>query len=128
MKDSNFCAVHTAEHASTSDPLTFMTDSEIRAIHTPEPASGSFEGQLGQVLAELGELLRKKNKDYGSSYDKSVEKYGEVVALIRLGDKFNRLDTLILSDSQGEVDESIEETLLDLVGYGIIELVRRRRL
>lgn len=88
----------------------------------------SFEGTLGLILSEVNDTLRKKNKDYGSSYDKSVEKYGKSVTLIRLSDKFNRLENLILSNSLGEVEETEEETLLDLVGYGILELVRRRRL
>jgi hypothetical protein len=93
----------------------------------PEVEDTSFSDELGKLLSELEVLLQKKNADYGSSYDKSVEKYGEVVSLIRIGDKFNRIDNLIMSDSQGLVEEKIEETLLDLVGYGIIELVRRRR-
>lgn len=93
----------------------------------PEPDTGSFEGQLGQVLAEMEELLLKKNKDYGSSYDKTVEELGETVILIRIMDKFNRLKQLIKSGDAPEVEETIEETLSDLVGYGIIELVRRRR-
>jgi hypothetical protein len=90
--------------------------------------TGSFEGTLGLILSELNDLLRKKNKDYGSSYDKTVEELGETVILVRIMDKFNRMKQLIKSGEGPEVEETIEETLSDLVGYGIIELVRRRRL
>lgn len=114
VSGSDFCH----DHMPTPDP----------GFYEPEPDPGSFEGQLDQVLAELGELLRKKNKDYGSSYDKTVEELGETVILIRIMDKFNRLKQLIKSGDDPEVEETIEETLSDLVGYGIIELVRRRRL
>jgi hypothetical protein len=88
----------------------------------------SFEGALGLILSDLETLLRKKNKDYGSSYDKTVEELGETVILVRIMDKFNRMKQLIKSGEGPEVEETIEETLSDLVGYGIIELVRRRRL
>ena len=126
MQDSNLCPKHWAEFNSTSDPLDYMRERSIHNVK-PEPEPGSFEGQLGQVLAEMGELLRKKNKDYGSSYDKTVEELGETVILVRIMDKFNRLKQLIKSGDAPEVEETIEETLSDLVGYGIIELVRRRR-
>ena len=87
----------------------------------------SFEGALGLILSDLETLLRKKNKDYGSSYDKTVEELGETVILIRIMDKFNRMKQLIKSGEGPEVEETIEETLTDLIGYGVIELVRRRR-
>ena len=115
-------------HPSHTDMQEYViSKAEYESGVEPEPETGSFEGQLGQVLAEMGELLRKKNKDYGSSYDKTVEELGETVILIRIMDKFNRLKQLIKSGEPGEVEETIEETLSDLVGYGIIELVRRRR-
>lgn len=105
---------------------------EFTKKHVPDPTANkvgmdTFDRQLVEVLKELEDLLRKKNADYGSSYDKSVEEFGSVVTLIRLGDKFNRLKQLITSNEPAKVEETIEETLLDLVGYGIIELVRRRR-
>jgi len=74
----------------------------------------------------LNETLKKKNKDYGDSYVKSVERFGEWVILVRLMDKFNRLEQLIQNNEQ-KVDESIEDTLLDLAGYCILELERRGR-
>jgi hypothetical protein len=93
-----------------------------------EPVETDFSTELQKVLCEMESLLTKKNKDYGSSYDKTVEELGETVILVRIMDKFNRLKQLLKSGEPAEVEETIEETLSDLVGYGIIELVRRRRL
>ena len=47
------------------------------------------------------------------------------VILVRLHDKLNRLDTLLLRGNQKVKDESIEDTLRDLAGYAILELVER---
>lgn len=73
----------------------------------------------------MSETLIKKNRDYQDSYTRTVIKYGKAVPLIRLNDKFSRLEHLIL-DGEQEVDENIEDTLLDLAGYSILEYVRRK--
>lgn len=87
-----------------------------------------FKRNVESILQDLKETLVAKNADYGDSYAKSVEKYGETVMLIRLGDKLSRLESLILSKKIPNVcDESIEDTLKDLAGYAILELERRKR-
>ena len=63
------------------------------------------------------EIYKQKNEKYGNSFDKSVEKYGLISALTRISDKFNRLETLILSHSNGTDDESLIDTLMDMANY-----------
>lgn len=46
--------------------------------------------------------------------------------LIRLNDKLNRLETLMNGAEQHVSDESVEDTLLDLANYCIMELVERK--
>lgn len=87
----------------------------------------TFEKRVKHLTNELALTLVSKNKDYGDSYATSVDKYGQTVTLIRLADKFSRLETLILSDTPGLVSESIDDTLLDLAGYALLELERRAR-
>ena len=60
-----------------------------------------------------------KDSDYGDSFGKTFEKYGIVSALIRMSDKMNRLDNLASSNTM-QVDESIEDTLLDLANYAML--------
>lgn len=68
----------------------------------------------------LAIILEKKNKDYGDSFHKQFSKFGMVSALIRISDKFNRLDNLITTNAKPEVsDESVKDTLMDLAGYCI---------
>ena len=78
-----------------------------------------------EICSKLNETYKAKNNDYGDSFAKLRTKYPNAI-LIRLEDKLNRLDTL-MSGTKQEVDESIDDTLLDLANYAIMELVERRK-
>lgn len=63
-------------------------------------------------------LYLKKNKDYGDSFNKSLDKYGDVAFLVRAEDKINRVQTLLNKREDVEVkDERILDTILDLFNY-----------
>lgn len=71
---------------------------------------------------QLAETLLEKNKAYGDSFTKSVDKYGLSVIGVRLSDKYNRIEHLITNHELKENDESLEDTLLDNAGYSILAL------
>lgn len=77
------------------------------------------------ICKELFETYKAKNADYGDSFALVRKKYPNAI-LIRLNDKLNRLDTLLNGSEQHVHDESIDDTLLDLANYCIMELVERR--
>lgn len=77
-----------------------------------------------EICRELNETYKAKNADYGDSFALVRKKYPNAI-LIRLNDKLNRLETL-MSGGKQHVDESIDDTLLDLANYCIMELVERR--
>lgn len=72
---------------------------------------------------KLADTLTKKNAAYGDAFGKSIEKYGYIAALVRMSDKWNRLNTLMI-DSNGidNLGESIQDTLLDLAGYCVLTM------
>lgn len=72
---------------------------------------------------KLADTLAKKNEAYGDAFGKSIEKYGYIAALVRMSDKWNRLNTLMF-DSNGidNLGESVHDTLLDLAGYCILTM------
>lgn len=70
------------------------------------------------ITDEMADTYDRKNHDYGNSFDQSLDKYGLVAALVRMGDKLNRLDSL--KDKGGKVNESITDTLTDLANYAIM--------
>jgi hypothetical protein len=91
--------------------------------------SRDFDVIVDHLAESIAETIKKKNKDYGNSFEKMIDKYGMVALLIRFQDKFGRLDSIVLKGQAVEVkDESIEDTLLDIAGYAILELARRKKI
>lgn len=71
-----------------------------------------------KLCDQLNETYQKKNSDYGDSFGKSVRKRGITAAIVRMEDKWNRLDNLTLHPENIMVnDETIGDTLLDLANY-----------
>jgi len=77
------------------------------------------------ILQPIAELLERKNKDYGNSFDQLREKYGPVGFYIRVADKLNRIEQLDTNQAMVK-DEAIEDTLNDLIGYCVLELAYRQ--
>lgn len=82
-----------------------------------------------RLQADMLQTFVDKDSDYGDSFGKTFEKYGIVSALTRMSDKLNRIDNLTsvnfrshISDggTKMKVDESIEDTLLDLANYAML--------
>lgn len=80
----------------------------------------------GEICDSLKELYRKKNADYGDSFAKA-RKEVPFYTLGKLYDKFSRISNLMLNPENREVsDETVEDTLLDLANYAIMEVAERR--
>lgn len=76
---------------------------------------------VSKTANAMTDLYARKNRDYGNSFDKSMDKFGMVVSAIRIGDKVNRLQSLVAKKGQAEVkDESIADTFMDLACYAIM--------
>ena len=76
------------------------------------------------ICMTLNNTYERKNSDYGDSFASLREEFPDAI-LIRLTDKLNRLKTLMRGVEQKVNDESIEDTLLDLANYCIMEVVER---
>lgn len=77
-----------------------------------------------RICKELNGLYVMKNADYGDSFSKArkdVQNYTNG----KLYDKVNRFINLTQNGDQRVKDETIEDTLMDLANYAIMELVER---
>lgn len=84
---------------------------------------GTFNGRsFESICCELIALHEHKNKDYGGAFDKSMNKFGVVSLLVRLNDKFERLESLFKNGKAEVTDESFEDTLRDIACYSIMGL------
>lgn len=82
------------------------------------PAEGGisqddFETALGEALAEVRELMISRHAKYGPG---NIARHGELGLLVRLGDKYERLD----NNREDLADESVDDTVDDIIGYGVI--------
>lgn len=101
-------------------------DGEYVTDVTPIAIPSLREQQIRQASDALGDLLIRKNHDYGDSFSQQYDKYGLMSALIRMDDKMRRLETL-RGGQQAEVAESISDTLLDLAGYALLAYVETHK-
>ena len=75
---------------------------------------------------QLNDIYSRKNADYGDSFAK-VRKEVPNAILVRLMDKMERIKTLLLNGERLQVtDEKVDDTLLDLANYCLMEVVERR--
>lgn len=84
------------------------------------------EAEHRAICDTLHDIYVAKNSDYGNSFVEVRNEFPESV-LIRLSDKLNRLKALMKDPEKRKVnDESIDDTLMDLANYAIMELVERK--
>lgn len=111
---------HNLEHTyvPNEDDLKYIKDDMEMTMKmykemTTNPVTHEF------ICEELYETYKKKNKDYGDSFAKSLDKHGLIAAIVRMDDKMSRLVTLEKSESI-EVNESMRDTVMDLANYAIM--------
>lgn len=61
----------------------------------------------------------KKNADYGNSIEQGVSEFGMTYLIIQLQNKLNRLKQLTKGGYKPQVNESVSDTLDDIVGYAL---------
>lgn len=79
--------------------------------------------KFASLLEEMRETYDKKNRDYGNSFSRTVQKYGLLAAAVRMEDKLNRFQALIKNKEQCVKDESIRDTLMDLANYCLMTVL-----
>ena len=78
--------------------------------------------QFRDIASEMLRTYIAKNNDYGNSFGESLDEFGIVASVVRVGDKMNRIKSL--SKKEAEVkNESIRDTLLDMANYAIMTVM-----
>lgn len=131
--DKNAVLVNTMENKSEElvGTLAKAGISSEDCSSTHETAKASAETYNDKLVREhkelttyLSSLYELKNKKYGDSFGKSIRKRGFVSAIVRMEDKWNRLDNLVTMKEDGsDTDESLQDTLLDLANYCLMTVM-----
>lgn len=93
----------------------------VRALGTRPVLSDNIE-QFMSITQDMTKTYAAKNHDYGNSFEESLDEFGLVASVVRLGDKMNRIKSLIKKEAQVK-DESIKDTLLDMANYAIMTVM-----
>ncbi|MBQ3502512.1 MAG: DUF1599 domain-containing protein [Clostridia bacterium] len=80
--------------------------------------------RINNILEKMKQTLLFKNHDYGDSFAKSYAKWGLIAQVVRISDKYERLCSL-MNKERMVTDESIDDTLYDMMGYIILTLAER---
>lgn len=76
---------------------------------------------FNEILENIRYTHDKKNDDYKDSYSDTMKRFGTKSGLVRIYDKFNRIENIL--DSEGKANfESAEDNLQDLATYAIMML------
>lgn len=99
-----------------------LTDEGIKYYHLKNKGLTDFE----KVGLKIGQLLNRKNKDYGNAFIDGtkfmellfpngipIDKYSDVLLLIRIFDKMKRIATV-------KKHTDIESPFEDIAGYGML--------
>ena len=80
---------------------------------------------IKEIALEVAELVEKKNRDYGNSFDRTLGEYGDTAYFLRIEDKLSRLKSISKKEA-AVIDESIEDTLKDIIGYTLLMINNKR--
>lgn len=86
------------------------------------PKLAESVGKFTEITSNMAKTYAAKNHDYGNSFEQSLDKFGLVASVVRLGDKMNRIESLTKKEAQVK-DESIKDTLLDIANYAIMTVM-----
>lgn len=74
-----------------------------------------------KITEDMNDLYKKKNSNYGNSFEKLWGELGPISGLVPLHNKLDRLTNLVKGGKNNF--ESIEDTLIDLANYSIMNLI-----
>ena len=80
---------------------------------------------FADIVGKMTPLYAKKNHDYGNAFGEIIKEVGLPYGVGKLKEKLKRIETLI--NSKAEVNESLEDSLIDLACYTVMTLSYLKR-
>lgn len=105
--------------------LKMYLESITDEISSPQPLPIITDvNRFEDITNKMIRIFKKKNHDYGNSFEQSLNEEGLAASRIRMGDKWNRFKTLSKPKTEAKVnDESLRDTLIDLGVYCILTIM-----
>lgn len=93
-----------------------MSEDTVRVVQ-------SDADKFKEITKGMCDVFRRKNHDYGNSFEQSLDEEGLAASRIRMGDKWNRFKSLSKGEKAQVNDESLRDTLLDMANYAIMTVM-----
>lgn len=122
VDDGEFCRVDFGQKHILINNMSWH-ESALELLERGKPDKVSI---FREITGRMADVYEAKNHDYGDSFGEGFAEFGLVSSVIRLGDKYRRLKSLVKEDAKVK-DESIRDTLLDLANYAVMTLVELER-
>jgi hypothetical protein len=78
------------------------------------------------IADDIAEMYANGYAEYAEYFSETYSGIGELSAVTRISDKYNRLCNLATNPNIDNLGESIEDTLKDLAAYSIMTLTELR--
>lgn len=119
------CLVNiTDEHHGVNPTKSYINNESFDENYSVKCQSISdFE----EITKKLYNTYKKKNSDYGDSFNDTLTEWGLQAAGIRMSDKLKRFNSIVKNGSFKVKDESIIDTLEDLATYAIMTVMYLRK-
>lgn len=83
----------------------------------------NYEEDIKGMCDFLAKTLTQKNIDYDNSFEQTIKDYGLITIPITLEHKMRRISNIIKKKRKQLINESLEDSLLDLAGYAILSVI-----
>lgn len=77
---------------------------------------------FNDIVGEMQETYKKKNSDYGNSFNETIEEFGFVPAVARINDKVKRIKNLVKGQDMN-YQESLRDNLMDIANYCVMTIM-----
>lgn len=76
------------------------------------------------VTAEMLNMYKRKNFDYGNSFAETIREFGFIPAVARINDKLKRVKNMVKGREMNVIkDESLRDNLLDIANYCVLTIM-----
>ena len=81
--------------------------------------------RFAEITSSMCELYAKKNANYGNSFEKLFNELGPIAGIVPLHNKLDRITNLVKGGKNNF--ESLEDSLIDLANYAIMNLIELQK-